>query len=273
MKLIYTILLLIGVTVLQPCAAGETKRNQQQKISQQAIINPSVAGVFAIQKLNQVPVLCYHNIHDVTIGAGSDYTVSTNAFKAQVKILADSGYHTILPAQLWTYLIDGTPLPPKPIMFTFDDTHREHYSIAAPEQEKYGFKGVFFIMTVCVGKPGYMTAGQLKALSKKGHIIGGHTWDHFDLRTLHDEDWVVQLDKPNLYLEKITGKPVQTFAYPFGAWNDAAIDELKKRGIKEAFQLSGKQSEKEPLYTIRRILVAGNWSTKQLLTAIKTSFK
>ena len=47
----------------------------------------------------QVPILCYHRIENKN--TSSDYTVSIDAFKAQMKLLADSGYHTILPDQLF----------------------------------------------------------------------------------------------------------------------------------------------------------------------------
>ena len=63
-----------------------------------------------------------------------------------MKLLADSGYHTILPDQLYDYLTKGTALPPKPIMLTFDDTDGDQYNIARPELLKYGFKGVYFII-------------------------------------------------------------------------------------------------------------------------------
>jgi hypothetical protein len=46
------------------------------------------------------------------------------AFAAQMRMLADSGYHTISPDQLYSYLISGTRLPVKPILLSFDDTDR-----------------------------------------------------------------------------------------------------------------------------------------------------
>jgi peptidoglycan/xylan/chitin deacetylase (PgdA/CDA1 family) len=62
-----------------------------------------------------------------------DYIVQIAAFKEHIKMLADSGYHTILPDQLYNYLTTGAPLPKKPIMLTFDDTDLDQFTIAAPE--------------------------------------------------------------------------------------------------------------------------------------------
>lgn len=229
-----------------------------------------------ILKLKQVPVLCYHQIRDwrpTDSKQSRDYIVPVDAFKSQIKMLADSGYHTILPDQLYDYLVHNTPLPSKPVVLTFDDTDLDQFTIAYPEMKKYGFKGVFFIMTVSLGRPHYMSRDQVKALSDDGNIIGSHTWDHHNVKKYTGNDWAIQIDKPTQQLESITGKPIHYFAYPFGLWNKEAIEQLKKRGFKAAFQLSEKRDEQEPLYTIRRIIVPGSWSALQLNKVMKNSFR
>jgi len=220
----------------------------------------------------QIPVLCYHNIRK-NPGKEDLLWISEPRFNEQLKMLHDSDYHTILPDQLYQYLITGAALPPKSIMLNFDDTHEEHFSIAAPVLKRYGFKAVFFTMTICIGKKDFMTAAQIKILSDSGHIIGCHTRDHPNITTLKRKEWEQQIDKPRLLLEKITGKAVNFFAYPYGAWNDTVITELKKRGIKAAFQLTGRQSKKEPLFSIRRLMVSGSWSGTELQRHMKASFE
>jgi peptidoglycan/xylan/chitin deacetylase (PgdA/CDA1 family) len=42
---------------------------------------------------------------------------------------------------------DGAPLPPNPILVTFDDGYRDNYDIAFPILKKYGVRAVFFIAT------------------------------------------------------------------------------------------------------------------------------
>ena len=109
----------------------------------------------AIMGRKQVPILCYHQIRDwkaTDSKVSKDYIIPPAAFKSHMKLLAAQGYHTILPDQLYDYLTKGTALPSKPIMLTFDDTDKDQFDIARPEMKKYGFKGVFFIMTVSIGK-------------------------------------------------------------------------------------------------------------------------
>ncbi|WP_439883123.1 polysaccharide deacetylase family protein [Pontibacter sp. MBLB2868] len=233
------------------------------------------ASAAAVLSRKQVPILCYHQIRDWRDSdskQAKDYIVPMDRFREQIKILADSGYHTILPDQLIAYLTTGAPLPKKPVMLTFDDTNLDQYTNAVPELEKYGFKGVFFVMTVSLNRPRYMTREQVKELSEKGHVIGSHTWDHHNVKKYAGQDWVTQIEKPKEVLEEITGQQITYFAYPFGLWNSQAIPELKSRGVSAAFQLATKQDEQEPLFTIRRIIASGYWDSKRMYQNMVGSF-
>ncbi|WP_432714224.1 polysaccharide deacetylase family protein [Pedobacter sp.] len=234
-----------------------------------------VADAKTILARKQVPVLCYHQIRDwkaTDSKSSKDYIIPIGTFKEHMKMLADSGYHTILPDEYYAYLNKGTTLPSKPIMITFDDTEHNQHAIAAPELKKYGFKGVFFIMTVSIGRPNYMTKAQIKELADDGHVIGSHTWDHHNVKKYQGKDWEVQIDKPTKTLEEITGQKITDFAYPFGLWNPEAIPELKNRGMKSAYILATKRDENDPLFTIRRIISSGYWSAKTLSNSINNSF-
>lgn len=237
--------------------------------------NP-VSNAATIMARPEVPVLCYHQIREWRGNESrgvKDMVVPPAAFKSQLQLLADSGYQTVLPDDLYAYLTTGKPLPAKPIMLTYDDSDLDQYKIAAPEMKKHGFRGVFFIMTVSLGRSIYMNRAQVKELSDEGHVIASHTWDHKNVKKYEEDDWETQIVKPVRQLEEITGKKIRYFAYPFGAWNKEAIPELKKYDIKAAFQLSTKRDSTEPLYTIRRMIVPGDWSATTMYRAMKRTFK
>jgi peptidoglycan/xylan/chitin deacetylase (PgdA/CDA1 family) len=171
-------------------------------------------------------------------------------------------------------------------MITFDDTDEEQFSVGKKEMDKYGFKGVYFIMNISIGRPNYMTREQIKQLADEGHAIAGHTYDHHrtdkyisgDRMALVNNkqkkvnDWDDQLLAPRKKLEEITGKNVEYFAYPFGVWASSGIPEIRNRGYKLAFQLAGKRDPLEPLYTVRRIIVPG-WTGAGLVKAMRSSFQ
>lgn len=238
-----------------------------------------VADAATILSRPQVPILCYHQVRDWRAKdskSAKDYIIPVAAFKEHMKMLADSGYHTILPDQLYAYLTTGAKLPEKPVMITFDDGDLDQYETALPELDKYGFKASFFIMTVAIGRRGYqpyMDKAQIKDLADRGHTIGLHTWDHHNVKKYQGDDWKLQIEEPKKKLETIIGKPVYHFAYPFGLWNEAALPELKKRGLLTAYQLAEKKRDpSDPLFTIRRIIAGGQWSAKTLARNMSGSF-
>ncbi len=223
----------------------------------------------------QVPILCYHQIRDwkpTDSKTSKTYIVPPAAFAAQMKMLRDSGFHTISPDQLFAYLNTGGRLPAKPIILSFDDTDLDQFTVAYPEMKKYGFKGLYFIMTVSLGRPHYMSRDMVRQLSDEGNVIGSHTWDHHNVKKYSGNDWVIQIEKPTKQLEAITGRDIRYFAYPFGLWNTAAFPELKKRGFVAAFQLNEKPNADDPLYCIRRIIVPGTWNGPVLSQWIARDF-
>jgi peptidoglycan/xylan/chitin deacetylase (PgdA/CDA1 family) len=266
------------IMILLSCQSDATKTKDARK---DTFTSKSISAVDArdsmpisdkpdagfIFKQKEIPILCYHQIRDwrpTDSKRARDYIVPVETFRNQMKMLADSGYTSVLPDQLYACLTTGKPLPKKAMMLTFDDTDLDQYTIALPEMKKYGFKGVFFIMTVSLGRNHYMSKEQVRQLSDEGNTIGSHTWDHHNVKQYSGKDWEIQIDKPTRQLESITGKKILYFAYPFGLWNAQAIPELKKRGFVAAFQLNAKRDQQDPLFTIRRIIVPGSWDGSHL---------
>jgi len=231
-------------------------------------VQPVANNAAQIYAKPEVPVLCYHRIED---GKKGDYTVSLATFSAHMKMLADSGYHSISPAQLYDYLVYNKTLPEKPFMITFDDSRSEHSSIAAPVLEKYGFRGVFFIMTITYNKKNYMTKEQIASLAKAGHTIGLHSWDHTMVTKYKDAaDWQKEVVMPKEKLESIVGKAVEYWAYPNGVYDHKGAMELSKY-FKLSFTLASKRDSINPLQTIRRI-IAPEWTAQGLLKSMHRSF-
>lgn len=291
MKFNFLTLFTAGLILFASCTSNSRSEDQKGTDSTEKTIATAtstskidvskikVADAKTILSRKQVPILCYHQVRNwkATDGkVGKDYIVEIQNFKDQMKMLSDSGYHTILPDQLYAYLNTGAALPSKPIMLTFDDTDEDQFTVVRPTLDKLGYKAVYFIMTVSIGRKGkfvdYMSKEQIKQLADEGNVIGSHTYDHKNFKKYAGKDWEEQLDKPTKKLEEITGKKMTEFAYPFGLWNAAGIPELKKRGFRMAFQLSTKRDEKDPLFTIRRIIASGYWSPKTLSNSIKNSF-
>ena len=223
-----------------------------------------------------VPILCYHQVREwkaTDSRSVRELVIPPDRFRSHMKALADSGYRTILPDQLLGYLTRGDSLPGKPVMVTFDDGSAGQYHFAMKELERYGFRGVFYIMTISIDRPGYMTQGELKDLSDRGHVIASHSWNHKNVQRHDSSDWRTQLEDSKQRLERITGRPVDHFAYPYGLWDGRTVEGLRKAGYRTAVILSTKRDSTEPLFTIRRVMVPGDWSGGEVLAAMRRGFR
>lgn len=273
---------IIFVSVLTSCSNNQAEENTEKATTLKGekadttSLQPADAKTIITRK--EVPVLCYHQIRN-NIASDSkrahDDIIAPDKFRDHIKMLADSGYHSILPDQLYDYLVYGKQLPQKPIMITFDDTDEDQFTVGNSTLKKYGFKGVYFIMTVSIGRKGqinYMTKEQIKQLADEGNTIASHTYDHKNFAHFTDEDWKTQIDEPTKKLEQITGKKVEYFAYPYGVFKAENLPKLKERGFKAAFILSTERDESYPLYTIRRIIDPGRYTAKNLYYSINKSF-
>jgi len=239
-----------------------------QQVKDDSILKPTPNTPAEILQKAEVPVLCYHRISE---SAKGDYSVSPATFEAHMKVLADSGFRSVLPNQLYDYLVFNNPLPEKPVMISFDDSRTEHFTVAAPIMEKYGFRGAFFIMTITYNKKNYMSTEQIKELAEKGHTIGLHSWDHTMATKYKEEtDWQQQVVNPKAKLEGIMGKPVDYWAYPNGVYDHQAATELG-RYFKLSFILSNKRDSIQPLQTVRRMIVP-ELTPQGLLKSMKRTF-
>lgn len=228
----------------------------------------------AIAARAKVPVLCYHQIRRPTQADGPQarpYIVSPEAFAKQMRALDRAGYKTVTGDALVAHVARGKPLPPKPVLLTFDDATTGQYTRALPVLRRHKFVATFFVMTVVLGKPDWLTRGQVRALDRAGMTIAGHTWDHKAVPEYSGVEWLKQLDEPKRELARIVGHPIRLFAYPFGLRDGRAPLQLRRAGFAAAFQLADKIDRREPLYSIRRIIVP-EWTGRQLLREMRQNF-
>jgi peptidoglycan/xylan/chitin deacetylase (PgdA/CDA1 family) len=223
-----------------------------------------------ITKRATVPVLCYHQLRNWT-GSDSQYNrvnlvCPPKYFRAHLDALAEEGWTTINPAQYLRHLTAGATLPRKPIMLSFDDGSASQAQEGLVQLAKRGMTGTFFVMTVVLGKPRWMSIRDIHRLADAGMTIGSHTWDHRPVSDLSGRDWTVQLEQSRETLRKASGQSVEHFAYPYGVVSAKAFRHLSKAGYKTAFQLKAKKvNPSAPLYTLRRSLAVSTWSGADLL--------
>lgn len=192
----------------------------------------------APQKTLRVPILLYHYVEYVkdegdTIRKSLD--IVPYIFEQEIKTLKDAGFSFITTKDLADALDGETVLPPKSVILTFDDGYRDFYTDVFPILKKYQVKAVAYIVPNFLDRPNNLTTWQLKEIAKSGLVeIGAHTMDHSYLAGLSLQRVKFEVEQSKKILEKNLGVKIVSFAYPYGAFDNQAIDVVKKAGFRSA---------------------------------------
>jgi len=180
-------------------------------------------------------VLVYHGL-----GRRDDarLLISPEHLEGQIRYLQRRGYEFKTADELTGAPVSGT------VVLTFDDGFRTALTDVAPLLERLGVRGTFYVSPGLFGEQHTQVSGdegrllnadEAKALVEAGMELGSHTMSHPDLRKLSDEDLASELEDSKAAIEKITGRPCRTFAYPYGLYDDRVTEATAAAGYELAF--------------------------------------
>ncbi len=196
-----------------------------------------------------IPILAYHQVNDVNT---HEFAMATADFEEQMASLKEEGYTAVSLREYDRARQGKFTLPAKPIIITFDDGYRDNLTVAQPILEKYGMKGTVFVATGLVSQPNYLTPSEIAELAARGMEIGSHTNAHVALPECSDRRH--ELDTSRNWLTMIVKQSVLNLAYPFGAYDDATIADLKAAGYRMAVTgENGLNTLTTPAYELHRI--------------------
>jgi peptidoglycan/xylan/chitin deacetylase (PgdA/CDA1 family) len=196
-------------------------------------------GIAAAAKIARVPVMMYH---DIVPEKQVFFDVTPQEFEAHLQLIKEQGLTPVSLDALVTHLRTGLPLPPKPIVLTFDDGYAGHYEYVYPLLKKYNYPAAFSIYTKAVGETAgrpKVTWAQLQEMVKDPLVtISAHSVTHpLDLRPLDDVALERELVESKQILERELGKPVHYFTYPAGHYDDRVRAATQKAGYLAAFTM------------------------------------
>jgi len=235
---------------------------------------PVAVPPIPVAQRGYVPILSYHDIREWTPDDSAEarpYILPPSGLAAQLAYLRKAGYHSVRAAQVYAYYAFGQPLPPKPVMLSFDDSHATQFTVGRPLVHDYGFSATFFITTVVLGKEGYLSVGQVQQLDHEGFDIQPHTWAHRMItKDTTEQDWQQEIVEPRQYLERLLGHPTPFFAYPYGVYDAASAQRLQESSYLAAFRLrEDMDPATEPLFAIERRIANPYWTHEEFLAVLQ----
>jgi peptidoglycan/xylan/chitin deacetylase (PgdA/CDA1 family) len=216
-----------------------------------------------------VPVLMYHYLAERPEGTRlPKLWVHPRAFARQMEYLARKGRRTISLADYGRHLAQGTPLPPRPLLITFDDGARDTLWMARPLMDRHGFTGVVFAVSGLVGgqndwdqkkgEPAIPLAdwADLADLVRAGWEVGSHTRTHTLLPSLSDPDLAGELAGSRREIEARLGVEVRALAYPFGGHDERVRRAALQAGYSLGFGIRhGKSRTGDDPMALSRLIV------------------
>ncbi|MGL5366814.1 MAG: polysaccharide deacetylase family protein [Cetobacterium somerae] len=221
------------------------------------------------KKKYEMPVIMYHRVikDESEKGVHGTY-VTVEQFEEQMKYLKKKGYETVTFKDLlnnrYKQRFDKDK---KWLMLTFDDGYKDNYENAFPILKKYQFKGIIYVLDGIeynkwdVDNPGnpekrftLMNQDELLEMQNYGIEFGGHTSTHPRLAELSTEQVKSEIINSKSNIEKIIGKELLSFAYPYGSLNEEVKRIPQEAGYKFAVATdSGSIVFSDDLFEIRRI--------------------
>jgi peptidoglycan/xylan/chitin deacetylase (PgdA/CDA1 family) len=193
-------LLLLATTILSACALPG--RSQARSAS------PCVDGCTR----GGVPVLAWHNFADSASPQEGSLTESYAAFEEIVAFLAGNGFRSVFPEEVRM----GADRAERQVILTFDDGTRGQLR-AAEILERHGFRGIFFVIPTRTGSDErFLSADDLERLSRAGHRVAAHGWQHRSLPGSGTEVAASLVRSTRLLGEGAQRSARYDFAFPFG---------------------------------------------------------
>lgn len=222
-----------------------------------------------------VPILMYHYVGQLPAEPDEyriNLTLDPSIFRQHIQYLSDAGYTAISLYELDLALTNGHPLPPKPVILTFDDGHADHYQNVFPVLKQYNFSGTFFIITSFVDNqlPQYLSWSQVQEMANAGMSMQPHTKTHIDLSNATYDTQIYQVIGSIESLHHYTNQSINAFAYPAGRYNDETLHILSNSAIRRAVTTqTGSLHTTNNRYELKRLRIT-NETTVQALQYLLT---
>ncbi len=194
--------------------------------------------------------------------------VAPSAFAEQMRLLRTEGFRVLPLAAVSEHLAAGRSFPERSVAVTFDDGFADNHRNALPVLVREGIPATVFLATGYVGTDELPVVrdrrglrpldwAQVEEMSREGVEMGAHTVTHPELPGLSDEDLRREIRGSKEAIEQRLGRPVSSFCYPRGRFDDRVERAVAGAGFALACTtLPGAVSPADPPLRLRRTFIA-----------------
>jgi peptidoglycan/xylan/chitin deacetylase (PgdA/CDA1 family) len=225
----------------------------------------------------------YHAISNQARARFARWAVSPELFDAHLSYLKDAGYHSHTVSELVSLLRHGNFNPLfKHVVITLDDGFADCYHNALPVLQKHAMKATVYIPTQYVGgcsqwlepleegdRP-LMHWDQIRELCSAGIEIGAHSHSHPQLDILPAAEAEQEIWQSRQILEDQLNRPILSFAYPQGYYNQYVKAMVGQAGFTSACAVKhALSSPEDDLFALARLIVSAETSLDDLKVMVE----
>lgn len=214
-----------------------------------------------------IPILLYHVVSPDPPEWIARWAVHPDVFARHLDLIAESGAKPLTVSEFVDACAAKRPLPPHPVLITFDDGFADFYTAAYPRLAERGMASTVYMTTGGLASRSnhsevhrplspMLVENQLRELDAEGVEIGAHTHTHPQLDAISRSRAREEIVTSKAVLEDVLSHPVPSFAYPHGYSNHAVRTIVAKVGFDSACAVHNAFSSiGDDRYSIARLTV------------------
>jgi peptidoglycan/xylan/chitin deacetylase (PgdA/CDA1 family) len=227
----------------------------------------------------EIPVLLYH---EVGCGTHDSRDVPVEQFESQLEYLETHGFKVVPLSRILNAPGD---LPPRAVGLSFDDGAQCLYDAAFPILRKHQMPFELFLVSDWIAadadhrvlqdvadgeKVPSLIRPEVRAMLDSGlATLGGHGRSHVRLSSLDAARLNAEVTGGRDDLAAAFGVPIDLFAYPYGAFDRAALRAVKRAGFGGAFAVGAGSGGR---YAYRRRSIHRGLSDQELASRLRPRF-
>ncbi|MDI6799338.1 MAG: polysaccharide deacetylase family protein [Actinomycetota bacterium] len=222
------------------------------------------------QDLPEIPVLAYHGVQVENVRIKNYDTIAEDKLEEHFKYISQNFEPITVDELLAYYRLELEFTEKRPILIFFDDGLRSVYEYAFPLAKEYGVE--FTVAYLPSGREPYpidgkMTWQELGEMKESGLVeVASHSFDHFDLTSLAQDELRYQLTASKRIIEKNLG-PCSHLVAPYGKSDERVRQIAREVGYRSLFVHGRTVIEDDSLFdpfVIKRIAVSSDYGDKDL---------
>ena len=173
------------------------------------------------------PILTYHAISEPPAGARHrQLFVAPDDFAAEMRWLLEQGFQAVTLDELHRGWREGSSLPAKPVVISFDDGLETQFTEALPVLRDLGWPGVLNLKVESL-RQGELTEAMIGRMIAAGWEVDSHTITHPKLTRLGEHALEREVAGSRRILEERLQVPVEFFCYPYGRFDPRVVEVVR----------------------------------------------